>query len=480
MQGTESWRRRTSACHQNVGHGRARLSGGRAQAVFACLLLLFAGAAAQGRTPLEARKELANIGVDFERSVFIQRARESDAVAVELFLEAGMNPTVVDEQGRTAMVWAAIEDHVRILELFAAAGVDLEGAARDPERRTLLHWAARENSLGAARFLIEAGVALGARDEYGDNALHHAVKRNYEAMVELLLSAGAEVDAPDRNGLVPIVWATLRGWAEGFELLRRAGADLKVRVGTAGTITDAQTGGWYVVETGSSLLSLAASRGHADIVKKLLDAGVPPDGADGVAALTRAASGGHSEVVALLLEAQAPVNGRDALDRTALFYASQNGDAEIVRTLLAAGANEQMDLALMNAAGAGHGSIAKMLLEAGAGSEVALNDWRKLVHAARERGHTDVIEALKGPRTELVRDDRKLTTRDIRHFQGCLQAFGYDPGGMDGILAETTVEALRQFQAHAGLPESGLLNEETRAALIERGCPRIVAVERPG
>lgn len=454
----------------------SKRSGGIALATL--MLLLLALSPGHGRTALEARKELASIGTEFKRSVFIESAKESDAVAVELFLDAGMNPTVADADGKTALVWAAIENHVKILELLAAAHIDLDGSASDSSGRTPLHWAASENSLDAVRFLIQAGADRNALDNQGDNALLHAVKRNNGAVARVLLDAGIDVNTPDRNGVSPIMWATLHGWTEGFELLREAGADLTARIRSATTVTDANTGGWYAVEAGSTVLTVAASRGHAGIVRKLL-ATARPNTEDGVVALTRAASNGHSDVVKLLLGTRVPVNGRDARNRTALFYASGNGDADVVRDLLTAGANEQMDIALINAASGGHTPVVTMLMQAGADAEVASDDWAKVVRIARERGYAAIIEIFERTRSEPSGENEEPTAQDIRHFQGCLQAFGYDPGTMDGILGDMTVKALRQFQGHSNLPETGLLDRATQEALMERRCPRIPASTRP-
>jgi ankyrin repeat protein len=87
----------------------------------------------------------------------------------------------------------------------------------------------------------------------------------------------------------------------------------------------------------------AASRGHFEVVKLLLEKGAnvnakQPD--DGRTALIWAAETGHSEVIRLLLEKGADVNAKQMrFDFTALMEASMRGDAESVKLLLEKGAD---------------------------------------------------------------------------------------------------------------------------------------------
>jgi N-acetylmuramoyl-L-alanine amidase len=46
-----------------------------------------------------------------------------------------------------------------------------------------------------------------------------------------------------------------------------------------------------------------------------------------------------------------------------------------------------------------------------------------------------------------------------------LQAFGFDPGPIDGIFTAETAAAVRAFQARYGLTVSGLLDYATREEL---------------
>jgi peptidoglycan hydrolase-like protein with peptidoglycan-binding domain len=61
--------------------------------------------------------------------------------------------------------------------------------------------------------------------------------------------------------------------------------------------------------------------------------------------------------------------------------------------------------------------------------------------------------------------DRLLTRGDIQIAEEHLQAFGFDPGPVDGIFTAQTQAAVRAFQARYGLPVSGLLDRATREEL---------------
>jgi peptidoglycan hydrolase-like protein with peptidoglycan-binding domain len=61
--------------------------------------------------------------------------------------------------------------------------------------------------------------------------------------------------------------------------------------------------------------------------------------------------------------------------------------------------------------------------------------------------------------------DRLLSRGDIQVAQGHLQAFGFDPGPIDGIYTAQTQAAVRAFQATYGLTVSGLLDRQTREQL---------------
>lgn len=123
----------------------------------------------------------------------------------------------------------------------------------------------------------------------------------------------------------------------------------------------------------SDKLQVAAGRGDAGRVVRLLEAGADPSHA-----LDNAARAGHTEIVQILLEADADPSG-------ALDDAARKGHTEIVRILLEAGARPSD--ALDDAAGEGHTEIVRILLEAGAHPSGALDD-------AARAGHTGIVRIL--------------------------------------------------------------------------------------
>ena len=62
----------------------------------------------------------------------------------------------------------------------------------------------------------------------------------------------------------------------------------------------------------------------------------------------------------------------------------------------------------------------------------------------------------------------EMSRRERRSAQIRLKLIGFDPRGADGIFGPRTADAIQLFQANAGLPPTGVMDETTRVALLER------------
>jgi len=86
----------------------------------------------------------------------------------------------------------------------------------------------------------------------------------------------------------------------------------------------------------------AATRGHTEIVARLLDAGADVNAVDrsGITPLMRAAQNGRVEMVELLLARGAKVNHTNVAGYTAIMWTRRNGYHDVEKLLLTAGAEE--------------------------------------------------------------------------------------------------------------------------------------------
>jgi hypothetical protein len=144
------------------------------------------------------------------------------------------------------------------------------------DRGAELHEAARRGDLATVRTLLDAGVPVDAKSEYGATALSFACDKGHTEVVKLLLERGADVNVADSfYEATPVVWAASNGHAEVVKLLVAAGVD------PAGAI------------------GMAVQRDNVEVVRAVLDSGkVKPESLSGTLAAAKAA--GKTEVVTLL------------------------------------------------------------------------------------------------------------------------------------------------------------------------------------
>jgi ankyrin repeat protein len=244
----------------------------------------------------------------------------------------------------------------------AAETPDIVEAARDGDRNTVLA-------------LLERDGGASAASADGTTALHWAVRFNDVALADRLLAAGADATAANRYGVTPLYLAALNGSAAMLEPLLDAGADAN-EVGNEGEtvlMTVAQTGVVDAADVllahgadvnareswhGQTALMWAAAEGHPEMLRRLVAAGAEIDAVSDVKQWERQTS---DEPRAKWL----PPGGF-----TALLYAAREGCTACVPVLAEAGANLDQTtaedisgvvLALIN----GHYDTAMALLEAG-------------------------------------------------------------------------------------------------------------------
>lgn len=168
------------------------------------------------------------------------------------------------------------------------------------------------------------------------------------------------------------------------------------------------------LELTESAFDRVVSDGDIDAVKLFLVAGMPATtGEPGGSVLESAVEGGHAEVVRVLLAAGADPNGVGYAGRPLLIAAAEGQGADVVRALLAGGADVTRKgagnaTALHAAAEAGKRDSVELLLAAGAKVTARTTYGWTALHSAVRRGDLPMVRSLIAAGADVPRDRKEL------------------------------------------------------------------------
>ncbi len=185
--------------------------------------------------------------------------------------------------------------------------------------------AVKQADRAAVRALLQRQVDVNLPEPDGMTALHWAVHLDDVETADLLIRAGANVKAANRYGVMPLSLASANGNAAMVERLLKAGADANT-----------------ALPEGETPLMAAAGTGNVAAIRTLLVNGAAVNARDrskGQTALMWAAAEGHSAAVTALIESGADIHARSNGKFTPLLFAVRRGATDVVRGLLAAGAD---------------------------------------------------------------------------------------------------------------------------------------------
>ncbi|HUI79009.1 MAG TPA: ankyrin repeat domain-containing protein [Bryobacteraceae bacterium] len=394
-------------------------------------------------------------------------ARANDLELVDMLLAAGANVRAANRDGATALYQASETGNAAIVERLLRAGADVNGTFLFTGETALME-AARAGSIEAVKMLLDHGADVNAKETLrGTTALMWAAVEGHADAIRVLIEHGADVniqskiekatqygtagpaaklpDGLQSGGLTPLLFAVREGAFASIQVL----IDFKANAN--------QTSG-----DGSSPLLMAVLNGRYDIARYLIDKGADVSLANKkgwtplyLAIKHRTNETGTMPVppnadhaldfIKLILDRGADVNTQLAYETevhvanhviwlkeegaTPFFRAAYGGDADVMKLLLAHGADPQISTKdhttpLMAFAGVGfvlglvqHRSHAedmeslRLLLDTGAD-----------VNAANDQGLTPLMGAAQRGANEelvvLVEHGAKLDARDKGTYCG--------------------------------------------------------------
>lgn len=371
--------------------------------------------------------------------VFIHREDDINASVTILDLEDK------DDLGMTKLHHAVQAGDLSLVETLISEGVNLSG--RDNDGRTALHYASMQDSqdLGILTLLLDAGgrATTNLGDNNGQTALHYAAERDLADHIRVLLDHGADILINDIYGFSPFLWAVVSGTQLAVDVLLEKGASIN------STSSD-----------GKSALAWAASLGRYPVVTSLIVERYMDNTGNVsflnntlILSLKEAASSGNLDIVQLLMNASGDLNYRDQDGWSAIHWAAEEGHLETVRLLLDKGAKANAVSSygtspLHCAANGGHISIVSLLL----GNEAdpmksTCHGWTALHHAAF-MGHSDVVKLL-------LEDDRVRYSPSQQDNHGWsvlhLAVHSRDLATIDALIGSAVIEEPRALVDDGGL-----------------------------
>ncbi len=197
-----------------------------ALAPLAFFLLLLVAPPAQS-DQAGARAKLEKEGIAFTPEAFLQKVAEGDAARVKLFLEAGIDPSVRNSLGRTAL-WIATESRqLATLKALLAGGVapNEKNAPMGEGGKSIVFEAVDSGDAAFVRALAEAGADAKTANDYEVPPLAEAARTGNLEMCEILLKAGADPNAAPAG--FPLLYGPVNeGHLEVVRLLIKSGARL--------------------------------------------------------------------------------------------------------------------------------------------------------------------------------------------------------------------------------------------------------------
>ncbi len=230
----------------------------------------------------------------------------------QFLIEKGADTNIANHANQSPLHLAVTYGQVQLVQLLLANGAKIESKNNDGYTPLIL--AAEKGNKEIVKMLIDKGALIEAKNEGGYTPLLGAAHFAHNEIVKLLLVQGANIEAKNKGGSTPLCEAAYLGNNETVKLLIEYGAD------TAAKIND-----------GRSALQLAQEKGHTAVVNLLKE--YPTT----ISYAFEFAKTGNILNLQEAFDKGMFVNVRDKFGKNLLHWAASKGHADMVKYLIEQG-----------------------------------------------------------------------------------------------------------------------------------------------
>ncbi|KAL5968830.1 Ankyrin repeat and KH domain-containing protein 1, partial [Taenia solium] len=247
----------------------------------------------------------------------------NDLTGVKRALRRGANPNEFGEDNTTTpLIEAAIRGFAEVMEALL-----LHGASPFPSDvlyNTALHWATANCHMDCVVLLLDCGSTMGRVNSSFRTPLMQAAFYGHEKIVQCLINRGAEVG-----------WPMAEYYESALTIACERGDITIARILLKAKNSSQDRGRELHIA-----LTKAASEGHFEVVKLLLDHGAEVNRCeDGIEApIFAAITGGNLDILKLLIAYRVDIEERNKVGYTPIMMAAQKGDEGMVIELIDVGA----------------------------------------------------------------------------------------------------------------------------------------------
>lgn len=280
--------------------------------------------------------------LDYEDFTLLSHAvMDNNIEMAKLLLKYKADVNTVVNDGDTALILAADNNNMEMVKLLLSYGADID--YQGFRGRTALFCALeynRKENIEMVKLLIknkaDINIAYDGDYENEETPLMYAIMKGYKETVKILIENKADINKRNRNNANALIYAYMYGHEDIANILLQNGSDsldksLKVCDLNQSTLLNLNV----------PLINAAHYSTNEVFLQKLIDNGTYKD-YDYDTALREAASYNNINAVKVLIKNNADVNVQNRGGMTALMSACYNGNLEMTKMLLDAGADKSI------------------------------------------------------------------------------------------------------------------------------------------